>query len=191
MQKIFGNWDLGYSLDKHTISSTYIGKDQWGNDDFHTLRTEAGEAVHQLKNRRYDHNQVDELAKQLVDSLGNYFRDASLVIPMPPSKHRISQPVPEIAKQVAVLMDIPYIGNVLVKAAPTPQMKNIPTDERFKILCSAFQINDVLAEGTYNALIVDDIYDTNSSLRAAIAALKQYPKIQRIFVATITRTGKN
>lgn len=187
VQKIFGKWDIGYSLDKHTISSTFTGNNEYGHPTFDTTRTEIGEALYQLKYNS-DRNKVTMLAKQIVDSLGNHFQSASLIIPMPPSKQRIFQPVKEIAKQVAVLMNVPYNENLLVKASSTDQMKNIPLkEERIKALCSAFKVNDALADGQYNVLIVDDLYDTGSSLEAATVMLKQYTKINKIFVATITR----
>lgn len=187
VQKIFGKWDIGYSLDKHSISSVFTGNNEYGHPMFDTTRTDIGEALYQLKYNS-DRNQVNMLAQQVVDSLGSYFQSASFVIPMPPSKQRAFQPVKEIAKQVAVLMNIPYIDNVLVKTTYTAQVKNIPSkEERVKTLCSTFKVNDVLAEGTYNVLIVDDLYDTGSSLEAATTMLKQYTKINKIFVATITR----
>jgi hypothetical protein len=34
IQQIHGIWDLGYSLDKHTISSTPIGSNEWGHMQF-------------------------------------------------------------------------------------------------------------------------------------------------------------
>lgn len=154
---------------------------------FDTTRTEVGEALYQLKYKS-DHSKVPVLAQQIVDSLGNHFQSASLIIPMPPSMQRTFQPVKEIAKQVAVLMNVPYNENLLVKASSTDQMKNIPLkEERIKALCSAFKVNDVLADGQYNVLIVDDLYDTGSSLEASTVILKQYTKINKIFVATITR----
>lgn len=187
VKKIFGKWDIGYSLDKHTISSVFTGNNEYGHPTFDTTRTEVGEALHQLKNRS-NQAQVNALAKQIVDSLGCHFASASYVIPMLPSKSRHIQPVPVIAKQVALLMDIPYLDNLLVKISNTEQVKNIPSrDERVNTLCSAFRVNDVLAEGSYDVLIVDDIYDTGSSLEAATVMLKQYAKINKIFVATITR----
>ncbi len=187
VQKIFGNWDAGYSLDKHSISSVFIGNNEYGHPMFDTTRTEVGEALYQLKYNS-DRSQVNVLAQQIVDSLGNPFQSASFIVPMPPSKQRAFQPVKEIAKQVAILMKIFYVDNVLVKTAYTAQVKNIPSkEERIKALCSTFKVNDVLAEGTYNVLILDDLYDTGSSLEAATVMLKQYTKIQKILVATITR----
>jgi predicted amidophosphoribosyltransferase len=123
-------------------------------------------------------------------SLGGYFKSASFVVPMPPSKQRAVQPVVAIAKQVAVQMGVPFMDNVLRKTAPTAQMKDIPVrQDRVNALCSAFVVNDVLADGRYDVLIVDDLYDTGSSLEAATIMLRKYTKIQNIFVATLTRTN--
>ena len=185
--KISGHWDVGYSLDKHSISSVCIGNNEYGHPIFDTIRTEVGESLFQLKYNS-DRSQLNILATQIVDSLGNYFGSASFIVPMPPSKSRPFQPVIEIAKQVAVLMIVPCREDVLVKTGQTDQMKNIPSrEERIRTLCSNFKVNDVLSEGKYNVLIVDDLYDTGSSLEAATAMLRKYEKIQKIFVATITR----
>ncbi len=187
VQKIFGKWDIGYSLDKHTISSVFTGNNEYGHPTFDTTRTEVGEALYQLKYKS-DRNKVTMLAKQIVDSLGNHFQSASFIIPMPASKQKILQPVKEIAKQVAELMKIPYNDSLLVKISNTDQVKNITSkEERIKILCSAFKVNPVLDGDKHNVLIVDDLYDTGSSLEAATFMLKQYTKINKIFVATITR----
>lgn len=187
VQRIYGNWDIGYSLDKHSISSVFIGNNEYGHPMFDTTRTEVGEALYQLKYNS-DRSQVSIIGQQVVDSLGNHFQSTSFILPMPASKQRTFQPVNEIAKQVATLMNIPYIDNVLVKTAYTAQVKNMPSkEERIQALCSSFEVHDVLAESTYNALIIDDLYDTGSSLEAATAMLRQYAKIKKIFVATITR----
>ena len=187
VQRIYGNWDIGYSLDKHSISSVFIGHNEYGHPQFDTTRTEVGEALYQLKYNS-DRNQVSILGQQIIDSLGRYFQSASLVLPMPASKQRAFQPVSEIAKQVSGLLNIPYFDNFLVKTAYTAQVKNMPSkEERVKALYSSFKLNDVLAEGAYNALILDDLYDTGSSLEAATSMLRQCTKINKIFVATITR----
>lgn len=190
VQEISGNWNHGYSLDKHTVSSIFIGYDEYNHALFNTIRTELGEALYQLK-YKFDRNQVDPLAQQIVSSIGKHFQSASFIVPMPPSKSRAFQPVIEIAKQVAVLMNIPYIDTMLVKSVSSIQIKNIPLQEdRVKALCSIFKINDQLAEGKYDVLIIDDLYDTGSSLEAATATLKQCTKINKVFVVTITRINQ-
>ena len=72
VKRIDGVWKLGYSLDKHTTSSTPIGYNQYGHIQFDTVRSEAGEALFQLKYRS-DFSQVSVIAQQLNESLGNFF----------------------------------------------------------------------------------------------------------------------
>lgn len=187
VQRINGNWDLGFSLDKHVLSSTYIGDNQWGHPEFDTTRSEIGEALFQLKYRS-DFNQVTSIANQLSTSLSKYFSSASLVIPMPPSKQRARQPVIEIARVVAKNMGIPCNENLLQKTQDTPQMKDIQDrEDKVKTLVRAFSINDTLNEGKHDILIIDDLFDTGSSLEAATHVLRNYKNIGKIYVATATR----
>ncbi|KPZ58836.1 hypothetical protein AN391_01518 [Pseudoalteromonas sp. P1-13-1a] len=187
IQRINGNWDLGYSLDKHVLQSVYLGENQWGHAEFDTTRSEVGEALFLLK-YRFDFTQISAIADQMTKSLSKYFSTACLVIPMPASKQRARQPVREIAIKVAENMKIPCIENLLIKNISTPQMKDIDSrDEKVDTLVKAFVINDVLGNGDYDILIVDDLYDTGSSLEAATKVLNEYSKIRNIYVATVTR----
>lgn len=189
VRQIHGPWSIGYSLDKHTLSSVYVGDNQFGHPTFETTRSEVGEALYLLKYKS-DQSQIDVLARKMTDSLGKYFKSTSFVVPMPPSKQRAVQPIVAIAKQVAVQMGVPFLDNVLVKTVHTAQMKDIPVrQDRVNALCSAFVVNDVLPDGKHDVLIVDDLYDTGSSLEAATIMLRKYAKIQNIFVATLTRTN--
>lgn len=187
IQRIHGIWDLGYSLDKHTISSTPIGSNEWGHMQFDTVRSEIGEALFKLKYRS-DFSQVKIIAAQIKESLSSYFMSTSFVVPMPASKIRERQPVSEIAREVARLMNIPCREDLLIKTTQTPPMKDIPTqEEKVEKLMSAFTINDQLQAGSYNILIVDDLYDTGSSLEAATRMCRTCSKINKVFVATATR----
>lgn len=187
VKQIHGGWDLGYSLDKHTISSTPIGPNPWGHMQFDTIRPEVGEALFQLKYRS-DFTQVKVIALKMFNSLSKYFLSANLIIPMPASRQRQRQPVTEIAQELSQLMNIPCYEGLLVKKNNTPPMKDIPNiDEKVQTLMDAFDINDELNDGLYDVLIVDDLYDTGSSLEAATKVLRQYGKFRNIYVATVTR----
>lgn len=121
-------------------------------------------------------------------SFSPYFSSAGLVIPMPPSKQRPRQPVIEIARELARLMNRPCYENLLVKTSLTPPMKDIASRvEKVNTLINAFTVTDQLPDGLYNVLLVDDLYDTGSSLEAATQVLRGYNKIQHIYVATVTR----
>ena len=187
IREIKGNWDLGYSLDKHTLSSTPTGYNEQGHMQFDTVRPAAGEALFQLKYRS-DFTQAAIIANQMHTSFSPYFSSAGLVIPMPPSKQRPRQPVIEIARELARLMNRPCYENLLVKTAVTPPMKDIASrEEKVNTLINAFTVTDQLPDGLYNVLLVDDLYDTGSSLEAATQVLRGYNKIQHIYVATVTR----
>jgi len=187
IKEIAGVWKLGYSLDKHTISSTPNGYNQFGHMQFDTVRPEAGEALFQLKYRS-DFTKVLPIAQQLLASFGEVFSSADLVVPMPPSKVRNKQPVIEIARELARLKGVPCYENLLVKTKETPPIKDIPTrNEKVETLMGALTVYDVLETGLYDILLIDDLFDSGASLEAATKVLQNYDKIQNVFVATVTR----
>ena len=187
IQQVHGNWNLGYSLAKHVLHSVCTGENQWGHPEFDTTRSEPGEALFQLKYRN-NFTQVEPIAQQLYNSLSSCFRSASLIIPMPASRTRTRQPVTEIARSLAAKMSIPCYENLLVKTTVTPQMKDIGSrEEKISTLVSAFSVNDLLHQGLYDVLLVDDLFDSGSSLEAATTVLREYGKIRNIYVAVVTR----
>lgn len=187
IKKIEGIWTLGYSLDKHTISSSPIGPNEYGHMQFDTVRPEAGEALFQLKYRS-DFSQVPIIAQQLNTSFGQLLSSASLIIPMPASTARNRQPVTEIARELARIKGIPCYENLLVKTGTTAPMKDMGTrEEKISALVGAFTVYDVLGDGQYDVLIIDDLFDTGSSLEAATIVLREYSKIRNVYVATVTR----
>ena len=187
VRQIQGPWSLGYTLDKHTISSTYIGDDNYGHAIFDTKRTEVGESLYQLKYKS-DHSQATVLAEQIVHSLWHFFPGTSFVLPMPPSKPRALQPVTAIARAVGAKTGVRCLEHLLLKNTATAQIKDIGArDDRATALSSAFRVADVLPDGMHDVLLIDDLYDTGSSLEAATRTLQQYPKIRRVFVTAVTR----
>jgi predicted amidophosphoribosyltransferase len=186
--QIHGNWDLGYVLDRHIQQSTFLGEDEYGNPKFETIRTEIGEKLYQLKYKSAFEN-VEILAQEITNRLGHIFSSSSLIIPMPPSKARTRQPVIEIARSVGKKMNKPCLENILIKSGTTAQMKDIPTKEEKKTaLLNCFSINDVLSEGQYDVLVIDDLFSTGSSLESACEVLRKYRKIAKIYVVALTRT---
>jgi len=186
-KKIHGPWNDGFSLDKHTLNSVYTGDNEYGHPTFDTTRTEIGECLYQLK-YRHDDSQVPIIAHELATAATSAFAFISFVLPIPSSQNRARQPVVEISRQVAANLGVPCIENMLLKNAHTEQMKNIGgRDEKVEALCNKLYFKDVLADGQYDVLIVDDLYDTGATLEAATAVLRSYPKIRSIYVATITR----
>jgi predicted amidophosphoribosyltransferase len=187
IRQINGSWNLGYSLAKHVLSSVCTGHNEWGHPEFDTTRSEPGEALFQLKYRS-DFTKIEPLAQELNNSLSAYFRSSSLIIPMPASQARARQPVTEIARALARKMNISCNENLLIKTKTTQQMKDTESrEDKISTLVSAFAVNDVLPQGQCDVLIVDDLFDSGSSLEAATTILREYGKIRNIYVAVVSR----
>ncbi|EPM4850236.1 ComF family protein [Vibrio parahaemolyticus] len=192
VQQINGNWDCGYSLDKHMLSSKFLGNDEWGNPRFENTRTEIGESIYQLKYQN-DFTQCNPIAQSIADNIIPNLPPISFIIAMPPSKARARQPVPEIAYELGQITGLPFISDFLVKTQATLQMKDIVSrDDKIKALQQSIKINEAVMNETlpltsYNVLIVDDLYDSGTSLEVATDILSKCDKIAKIFVATATR----
>ena len=179
--KIVGSWDAGYVLDWHVLSSVLDGENSDGKPKFNTIRTDVGEAVYQLKYRS-DFTKAHLLALSIATQIVPLFSGISYIIPMPPSKIRSRQPVPEIAREIGRLIKKDCLENLLIKNGTTLQMKDIPTiEEKNAALLGCFALNDsIVPNGKYNLLIIDDLYSSGASLNAATTTLRKSSKIQNI-----------
>lgn len=188
VMKLYGPWDAGYVLDRHVLSSEMVGYNEHGHITFNTTRSDAGEAAYQLKYKS-DFSQLQPLANAIATEIVPKLGFISFVAPIPPSKTRFRQPVIELAREVGKIICKPCLENVLVKHSATSQMKDTSRDERKSALLSSFSYSDTLANDyKYNILLIDDLYSSGATFEAAFTILKQYSKIERIYVAAISRT---
>jgi predicted amidophosphoribosyltransferase len=190
VRKLDGSWDLGYALNKHTLSSVFLGNDEYGHPRFDNTRSEPGEALYQLKYRN-DWTQVEPLAAQLKTTLLPLLGKIGLIIPMPASTTRARQPVDEIANELGRLTGISVFNNIVVKApAPqgSPKLKDLHSrEEKDAALQGRFSLNPVIEnEGHWNALLLDDLFDTGATMDAVCKTLRTYKKINHIYAASIT-----
>src|SRR6266404_8790137 len=100
-KKLAGPWIDGYALDFHTISSTWTG-DQYRYD---TKRTELGDRVYRLK-----YAGATGVTTDIVDTAEKFITEwtppIDCVVPVPPSLGRKSQPVVEIARDLAARLNL-------------------------------------------------------------------------------------
>ena len=190
IKKLDGSWDLGYALHKHTLSSTHTGINEWGHDRFETTRSEPGEALYRLKYRG-DWTQVEPLARQINLSLLPLFGKIGLIVPVPASTPRQRQPVNEVACALGKLRGIPVFDKMVQRAqapAGSPRLKDLRTrEEKEAALAGRVILHEVIRnEGCWNALLIDDLFDTGATMNAACRALRGYRKIGRIYAAAVT-----
>jgi len=190
VKKIDGNWDHGIVLDKHVLSSTYTGDNEYGHPTFDTTRSEIGEALYQLKYKG-DWSQIPLLGSALAKAATSHFGEIGFVIPMPPSNMRARQPVFELADAVGAALKIPVFKEMLVKqpaAAGAPQLKDLGSkEEKIAALEGRFTLAEIINnEGSWNALVVDDLFDSGASMEAACRILRPYNKIRNLYVAALS-----
>jgi predicted amidophosphoribosyltransferase len=187
VRTIAGNWDEGHVLDKHTISSGFLGHDENGRPRFDTKRSEAGEALYQLKYQS-DKSKAPLLAAAIAKDVVPLLGEFGMIIPMPASKPRPWQPVTEVARELGKLTGKPVFENLLVRAAQGQELKDLATKEEKKaVLKDAFKAEEIITnDGRWNALLVDDLFDTGASMEEATEALKKYKKVGSVHVAALT-----
>lgn len=187
IKEIHGNWDQGWVLDKHMLSSTYLGDDEHGRARFDSVRTEAGEATYQLK-YKHDWSQVELLARSLADNIYPKLKNVGFIVPMPASTIRERQPVTEVAKALGAMVNTPVFTDTLRKASIGKALKDLHSKEdKIAAIGDSFSVNDEIKEdGAWNVLIVDDLFHTGASMEAACKVLRAYSKVKKIYTAALT-----
>ena len=168
--KISGNWKEGFALDLHTISSTLIGHDEFGNPQFDTIRTEIGELLFKLKNRS-DTSVVPEIIGVVKTFLKTWSLQVDMIVPVPPSKSRTLQPVMLLAQALSAQIGIPLVEAVK-KTRDMPQLKTIfDLAERGKVLKGAYAVDHEIVKGQ-RVLLFDDLFRSGATMNEISSALR-------------------
>lgn len=168
-----GPWDDGYALDWHTLSSTFIGNNQFGHPMFDTKRPPVGQLLYRLKYQR-DWTAVDPLAATAENFIRNTWGgEIDAIVPVPPSNVRPIQPVAVVADALAARLGVPVCTDCIMKVKKTPQLKDIKEyDKRVEVLTGAFA---VASEQTRekDLLLFDDLFRSGATVRAIVELLKE------------------
>ena len=173
-------------MDYHSISSEYVGDDPYGNARFQTERTVLGQFMYELK---YKGNTL--CIDKMIDLIGPFLKkwlqskNIDVVLPVPPSKlDRYYQPVFGVSKAIEDYLNVAYTSDVLYKNS-RQQYKDINAKEKYDIENSIVLMKSAKRE--YNALIVDDIFETGKTLNQVVEALKRDPLLKKVYVVAITK----
>src|SRR5579864_4041917 len=112
--EIKGPWDKGYVLDKHTISSTMIGYNEFGHPEFDTLRSPLGELIYRLKYKN-DKTVVPTIAETIAQFVREKGMQIDVIVAVPPSKQRPMPPLFEIVEALGKLLGVPPIQRPSLK----------------------------------------------------------------------------
>ena len=183
--KLTGPWDEGFALDVHTTSSQYLGDDPYGNPRFDSKYSKIGDLLHsyKYKNRHEKLDDIMEIVGSFIDSW-DVLKTVDFVLPVPPTKERIYQPASEVAREIASLIGASYSYDVLQKTS-TAQAKDLFGDGKQVIQGTIIKTKNATRE--HNMLLVDDIYDTGTTLIECVNVLRQDENIKKIYVLTLTK----
>jgi len=184
-----GLWNRGFALDYHTIKSIPIGEDPFGHMQYETSYTPIGKVLKEFKYKnQYDN--VYLIVDAVVAFLDNHpeMRNVQSVLPVPPSnKARTYQPTFEIAELLAQRLGVFCSDKVLEKKTES-EYKNLSLPE--KMSEHGVIVQKKKAQRKINILLIDDIYQTGSTMRQCAEVLGEDPNIDKVFVITITKTKK-
>lgn len=184
---ISGPWDIGLTLDNHTLAAEFLGYDAAGHPQFDTTRSEIGEILYRAKYRS-DKAVAVELAAEAARHIRRAKIQVDVVVPLPPSKARAFQPVPVIARELADELEVDFDGISLRKVQETPELKSMDdVSERKKALAEAFEVDPEAFRGR-RVLLFDDLYRSGASMAAAARMLRKPGRASFIAAVALTRT---
>lgn len=188
--KLSGNWFEGFALGLHTISSEFLGYDEFGHEVFDTKRSEIGELLYKLKYKS-DKSSLKEILDITVNFLSNKWKISNIldgILPVPPSMSRPFQPVIEIARGISSMMQVRLYEDVLIKVKETPELKNVyEYQKRLELLTDAFATENLSLEGK-NVLLFDDLYRSGATLNAITLVLCEKGMVNKVYVLALTKT---
>lgn len=187
--KIEGNWEAGYALDVHTVSSQFLGYDELGMAMFATERSQIGDLLYHLK-YRCDKSVIPEIVRLVTESSSFRTEEIDVIIPVPPSHtNRPFQPVVEIARAIAAKLNLPVLEDAVKKVKDTPELKNVEDfEQRKKLLEGAFEVSQVGVLSGKTVLLFDDLYRSGATLSALTSVLYDHGKAESVKVLTLTKT---
>jgi predicted amidophosphoribosyltransferase len=185
-QTLRGPWISGFSLHVHSLSSTYLGDDEYGHARYSTTRSPVGELLYQLKYRQ-GKSAIGDLAQAASDFCKNQWKlNIDAIIPIPPTQPRRLQPVQAIAEALSVLLSVPLCTG-LKKVKKTPQLKDLSDyHERTEALQNAFEIDASQTKGK-RLLLFDDLYGSGATTRTITEALMKEGGAKSVHLLTLTK----
>lgn len=185
-RKILGLWREGFCLDLHTLSSQFIGYDEYAHPRFDTHRSPVGDLLYRLKSKG-DLSAIPEIVECVERLMDVWNPPVDTLVPVPPSTQRAVQPVRLLAESISRRIGIP-VANCVIRTREIPQLKNVfDLDERSQLLEGLHTIDAAQVSGK-RILLFDDLYRSGATMNAITAALHGSGVIQDVYALTITRT---
>lgn len=185
-RKLKGDWEAGYALDLHTVSSRFIGYNEYGYAQHKTTRTDVGERLYHLK-----YHSDESVVRVLGNTAAEFVREKKwpidLIVTVPPSQQG-RETVNLLAKSIGECLSVPVCSDCVVKVKNTPELKCVTDmDKRLEVLEGAYAVTEKdLRDMT--VLLVDDLYRSGATVAAVVKSIKTRVHTKGIYLLTFTRT---
>ena len=184
--KIAGRWREGFTLDLHTLDSTFIGYNEFGHPMFENEYSEVGALLYRLKNK-HDDSVVEELADTVARFVRSWNQEIQLVVPVPPTRQRAKQPVFLVGAALSEKLGVPF-KNCVAAVKKISELKNVSEySERVKLLKDAHTVEQSVVEGR-KVLLFDDLFRSGATLSAVTDVLYDRGRAAEVYAVTLTRT---
>lgn len=177
------------ALDLHTLSSTYLGVNEYGHEVYDTKRPEIGELLYRLKYRS-DMAAANEIVATAAEYLKPSRDNFDLIVPVPPSGVRALQPVITLANGIGAALQIPVVECITLTRAGT-QLKGVIDPEKRKELLDGLHAVDANQTSGKRVLLFDDLFRSGSTMNAITDLLLGAGGAARVDALTITCTRSN
>lgn len=185
--RIPGKWSAGFALDYHTVSSEFVGHDEYGHPTFDTKRSDLGELLYRLKYVS-DSAVIEEIAATATDFLRTWNPSFAYIVPVPPSRARCLQPVLVLAEAIGKNLGMRVRPDAITRVKAIPQLKDVfGYDARVKLLEGAHSADPAIVEGN-GILLFDDLFRSGATMNSITETLYGIGKASDVFGLTITRT---
>lgn len=188
-KRIRGNWAEGFALDDHTLSSEFIGHDEYGHPQFDTTRSQIGDLLYKLKYKK-DKSVIGDIISTASEFIESRDWSIDVLVPVPPSRKRTFQPIRLLAEAIGKTLGIDVCLDCVVKTKDSPELKDVfDFDKRMSMLRDAFEICESNVVGR-SVLLFDDLYRSGATLNTVAALLRKNGKAKKLYVLTLTRTRR-
>jgi len=185
--RIAGRWRDGRALDAHTVSSTYLGEDEFGHAQFDTKRSPLGELLYRLKYRA-DQTVIPEITDAAASFVRNWRPETELLVPVPPSRERALQPVLVIGASLAELLGVEFCPGCVTRTREVAQLKDVfDYDARWRLLDGLGDVDESKVAGR-KGLLFDDLFRSGATMNAITGALYDQGRASDVYALTLTRT---
>ena len=156
--------------------------------------TELRDLVHAAKTygpRPGDSRKAEKLAELFADRMSKHpaIARSDAIVSVPANPPKKPHNLPEVmASALSEATGVPFERTSILKLRPTPEIKNLPNEEKLQALVGAYEVSTNLAGKS--VVLVDDILYSGTTL-GVIGDLLRAAPVTQVIGATATKTLRN